>query len=342
MLLHKRIWLGVLLATLTSSSFAEVSGTLEKDGEDLFFITEERIAYIKSPECQKFVSDNSTTYKVKFLGVDQDIKKTKLIGLTEIEFESGSRCKVNTIEKVHTVISHPVAAPAPPPPAMVIAPAVPISSSDYMSRQFTTTLADLPPVANSIRPSAAIFFRNSINAKKLNMALCKGFVQLETTEEMSNYYNVAIEEQVVTKVPVSQEIPQDTADCQQILAVYDYALAASELNKLHPSIAYSTGPFIVIYSPNSTRVDQVIDLRGYSEAQLEGFGQKWSSIFTNAANQYAQTQRSSSQQDTQFNIWIFVRDLFQASVCVTDPNLIYIFNESAGKIADIVCKGTKT
>lgn len=39
------------------------------------------------------------------------------------------------------------------------------------------------------------------------MALCKGFVQLETTEEMSNYYNVAIEEQVVTKVPVSQEIP---------------------------------------------------------------------------------------------------------------------------------------
>lgn len=81
----------MLLATVTSSSFAEVSGTLEKDGEDLFFITEERIAYIKSPECQKFVSDNSTTYKVKFLGVDQDIKKTKLIGLTEIEFESGSR-----------------------------------------------------------------------------------------------------------------------------------------------------------------------------------------------------------------------------------------------------------
>ncbi len=341
MLIHKRIWLGVLLATVTSSSFAEVSGTLEKDGEDLFFITEERIAYIKSPECQKFVSDNSAIYKVKFLGVDQEIKKTKLSGQTEIEFESGGRCKVNSIEKVHTVTSHathPVSAPAPPP-AMVITP---ISSTDYMSRQFTTTLADLPPVANSIRPSAAIFFRNSVNAKKLNMALCKGFVQLETTEDVSNYYNATIEEQVVTKVPVSQEIPQDTTDCNQILKVYDYALAASELSKLHPSIAYSNGPFIVIYSPNSTRVDQVIDLRGFSEAQLEGFGQKWSSIFTNAANQYAQTQRSSSQQDTQFNIWIFVRDLFQASVCVTDPNLIYIFNESAGKIADIVCKGTKT
>eukprot|EP01086_Lenisia_limosa_P015582 TRINITY_DN507_c0_g3_i1.p1 TRINITY_DN507_c0_g3~~TRINITY_DN507_c0_g3_i1.p1 ORF type:complete len:176 (+),score=9.05 TRINITY_DN507_c0_g3_i1:198-725(+) len=175
MLIHKRKWLGVLLAALASSSFAEVSGTLEQDGEDLFFVTEERIAYIKASECQKFFSDNKTAHKVKFLGVDQEIKKTKLSGQTEIEFESGGRCKVNTIEKVHTVTSHathPVSAPAPPP-AMVITP---ISSTDYMSRQFTTTLADLPPVANSIRPSAAIFFRNSVNAKKLNMALCKGFV----------------------------------------------------------------------------------------------------------------------------------------------------------------------
>lgn len=234
----------------------------------------------------------------------------------------------------------PITAP-PPPSAMV--PVAPIHDSDVMTRQFTTSLADLTPVAHSTRPSAVIFFNKGVNAEKFNKALCEGFVQLETAQDVESNQGVAIEHQVVTKVPVTTNLSQNTDDCELILNVYDYNLAESELVKLNPKLLYSTGPFIALYNPNSSQIDQIIDLRGTSTADLKKFGRNWSAIFTQAAQQYAQTNsnRSNSVEVKEFNIWLFVRDLFQASVCVTDPNLIYIFNEPAGKIADIVCKGTK-
>ncbi|HEX5381712.1 MAG TPA: hypothetical protein VFW61_05680, partial [Acinetobacter sp.] len=73
----------------------------------------------------------------------------------------------------------PVTAP-PPPDAMII----PIHDSDVMTRQFTISLADLTPVAHSTRPSAVIFFNKGVNAEKFNKALCEGFVQLETAEDV--------------------------------------------------------------------------------------------------------------------------------------------------------------
>lgn len=232
----------------------------------------------------------------------------------------------------------PVTAP-PPPDAMII----PIHDSDVMTRQFTTSLADLTPVAHSTRPSAVIFFNKGVNAEKFNKALCEGFVQLETAEDVEASEGVAIEHQVVTKVPVTTNLSQNTRDCDLILRVYDYNLAESELVKLNPKLVYSTGPFIAVYNPNSSQIDQIIDLRGTSTADLKKFGKNWSAIFTQAAQQHEQmnSNRSNLNEAKEFNIWLFVRDLFQASVCVTDPNLIYIFNEPAGKIADIVCKGTK-
>lgn len=228
---------------------------------------------------------------------------------------------------------------APPPPVAMI----PIHDSDVMTRQFTTSLADLTPVAYSTRPSAVIFFNKGVNAEKFNKALCKGFVQLETAQDVESNQGVAIENQVVTKVPVTTDLSQNTRDCDLILRVYDYNLAESELVKLNPKLLYSTGPFIAVYNPNSSQIDQIIDLRCTSTADLEKFGRNWSAIFTQAAQQYEQANSNIANSDEakEFNIWLFVRDLFQASICATDPNLIYIFNEPAGKIADIVCKGTK-
>ena len=226
----------------------------------------------------------------------------------------------------------PVVAPVAPPPPDISQ----INKFDFMSRQFTLNEADLVPVPNSTRPSAVIFFKDGVNVRKMNKALCEGFVQLPTPGEIEQTKDVPIENQVATKVPVRSELPQNLTDCDEILKVYDYILAEKELGKLNPSLKYSNGPFVAIYNPNSTEINQIIDLRGTSVKNIKKFGENWSLIFTEAAEKH----EKSSQADQKFNILGFVRDMLQVTVCATDPNLIYIFNEPAGKIADIVCKGT--
>ena len=47
-------------------------------------------------------------------------------------------------------------------------------------------------------------FDKGINAKKYNKALCKGFVKLQTPDEAEESTSVSIEDQVVTKVPVTK------------------------------------------------------------------------------------------------------------------------------------------
>ena len=221
---------------------------------------------------------------------------------------------------------------------IAVSPVPSINSADIMSRQFTFSEADLSPVANSSRPSAVIIFDKGINARKLNKALCNGFVKLQTTDEAEASTSVAIENQVVTKVPVTKEIDQNTIDCDEILQVYDYDLARQELSQLNAALTKSTGPFIAVYNPNSTKIDQLIDLRGTSAKDLEKFGENWSSIFTEANSKYIATKQTNQK----FEIFSFLKTFFKGTVCVTDPNLVYIFNEPAGKIVDIVCKSQLT
>ncbi len=213
-----------------------------------------------------------------------------------------------------------------------------INSTDIMSRQFTFSEADLRPVVNSSRPSAVIMFDKGVNAKKYNKALCKGFVKLQTPDEAEESTSVSIEHQVVTKVPVTKEIDQNTIDCDVILQVYDYDLASQELSQLNAALTKSSGPFIAVYNPNSTKIDQLIDLRGTSVKDLEKFGENWSSIFTDANSKYIATKQTNQK----FEIFSFIKTFFKGTVCVTDPNLVYIFNEPAGKIVDIVCKSQLT
>ena len=221
---------------------------------------------------------------------------------------------------------------------IAVSPVPSINSADIMSRQFTFSEADLRPVANSSRPSAVIIFDKGINARKLNKALCNGFVKLQTTDEAEASTSVAIENQVVTKVPVTKEIDQNEVDCDEILKVYDYNLASQQLSQLNAALTKSTGPFIAVYNPNSTKIDQLIDLRGTSAKDLEKFGENWSSIFTEANSKYIATKQTNQK----FEIFSFIKTFFKGTVCVTDPNLVYIFNEPAGKIVDIVCKSQLT
>ncbi len=221
---------------------------------------------------------------------------------------------------------------------IAVSPVPSINSADIMSRQFTFSEADLRPVANSSRPSAVIIFDKGINARKLNKALCNGFVKLQTTDEAEASTSVAIENQVVTKVPVTKEIDQNEVDCDEILKVYDYNLASQQLSQLNAALTKSTGPFIAVYNPNSTKIDQLIDLRGTSAKDLEKFGENWSSIFTEANSKYIATKQTNQK----FEIFSFLKTFFKGTVCVTDPNLVYIFNEPAGKIVDIVCKSQLT
>ena len=184
-------------------------------------------------------------------------------------------------------------------------------------------------------------FDKGVNAKKYNKALCKGFVKLQTPDEAEESTSVSIEHQVVTKVPVTKEIDQNTIDCDVILQVYDYDLASQELLQLNTALTKSSGPFIAVYNPNSTKIDQLIDLRGTSVKDLEKFGENWSSIFTQANAKYL-TTKQTKQTNQKFEILSFLKTFFKGTVCVTDPNLVYIFNEPAGKIVDIVCKSQLT
>lgn len=220
--------------------------------------------------------------------------------------------------------------PSPPPAGSVI------SVADYFSRQFITDEADLTPIANSTRPSAVIFFNGGTTAKKFNKALCKGFVKLDPLEVVEQNDKIVIENQVVTKLPVKNDIPQESIDCDLILSTYDYDLAKEKLEELNPKLKQSYGPFIAIYNPDSTQINQLIDLRGSTEKQLEAFGENWHTIFSHAA---VNNQKQALTQNNKLKYFVgLFKNIVKTSVCMTDPNLIYIFNESAGMIAEqLIC-----
>ncbi|QIZ61707.1 hypothetical protein FK538_06695 [Acinetobacter indicus] len=226
----------------------------------------------------------------------------------------------------------PVPAPAPVEPPLSLE----INASDTFSRQFITDEADLTPIANSTRPSAVIFFNGGTTAKKFNKALCKGFVQLDPIDKVEIQDGIPVENQVVTKLPVKSDIPQTTIDCDLILKEYDYGLAKVKLTELNSKLKHSYGPFIAIYNPGSTKINQLIDLRGSSEQQLEAFGKNWHTIFTQTA---INNQKSElTQKDKIYYFVSLFKKIIKTSICVTKPNLIYIFNESAGEIAEqLIC-----
>ena len=216
-----------------------------------------------------------------------------------------------------------------------------INKNDVFTRQFTYDEADLIPIVGSTRPSAVILLNKGVNAAKSNQALCRGFTSLATAEDLEAS-GTAVTQQVVTKLPVKLPISQNTNDCNLILSSYDYDLAKKKLVELNPSLASSSGPFVAVINPNSSKIDQLIDLRGVSEEKLEAFGKDWYSIFTQVAVT-AKAEEQKTGKRTTLDFMMSLKKFFQSTVCVTDPNLIYIFNENAGKIADaIVCKSQKT
>lgn len=332
-----RILLVIGLALSSASAIANIQADIYKRGNHYHFQSKGLTGLFSAPECDKYFSNNQTKLGLEIIGATSDSIEVRTYSNLTLKIDSNRNCAIKSIDSID-----PPAAPEPVPEAAPAPVEVrTIIYNDFFSRQFTLNLADLPPIPNSTRPSAAIFLRNGANAKKLNLAFCKGFVHLDTVEVLESDWNVIQEKQVVTKMPLTKELQPDETDCNEILKVYDYELAKGELDKLNPQIKYSNGPFIAIYNPNSSKVDQLIDMRGFTEEQLESFGKNWHKVFAKANEPQASAPRNSQQSNGQFNIWGFLRDVFQASVCVTDPNLVYIFNEHAGKIADIVCKGTK-
>ncbi|MCH7294087.1 hypothetical protein [Acinetobacter higginsii] len=345
--MRHRVLLVMGLVLSSTSAIANIQADIYKSGNQYRFQSEGLTGLFSAPDCDKYFLESRDHIDLEIVGATTDNIEVKTYSNLTLKIDPNRQCVIKSIDKIEfqplavEPAPAPVEMPHPAPPEPVYTTTTTITYQDFFSRQFTLNLADLPPIPNSTRPSAAIFLRNGANARKLNMAFCKGYVHLDTVEVVEAEWKMPEVKQVVTKMPLTKELPGYETDCDEILKVYDYDLAKSELDKLNPQIKYSNGPFIAIYNPNSSKVDQLIDMRGFTEEELERFGKNWHTVFAKANEQQANAPRNPQQPKGQFNIWGFLRDIFQASVCVTDPNLVYIFNEHAGKIADIVCKGTK-
>lgn len=314
----------LFLCGMSFAASAQITGKMENHQGEFKFSYQNQQITLTSERCQAFLASGKTAKNVKIDGLNDDLEQQ---GQLKATFENGQSCVLDDL-------TPPVAMTMPPVMAMP-----PIHAQDTMSRQFTMGVADLMPVHASTRPSAVILLSQGTNAKKANTALCNSFVKLETVEEATENQGVAETAQVVTKVPVTVELQQNNDDCEEILAVYDYKLAAEELTQLNPKLLRSNGPFIAIYNPNSVEINQIIDLNGASEADIKKFGQNWHTIFTEYAMKQTRTvQTNAVVESEKTSIWMTLKGLFKSSVCSTDPNLIYIFDDAAGKIADYICK----
>ena len=207
---------------------------------------------------------------------------------------------------------------------------------DHFSRSFVTDLSDLPPIHNSNKPSAALLFKNSKNAKVNNMALCNGFVGLKTIESLEEYEGIQEQDQVVTKIITTQALNQNENDCDTILSVVDYSATKYLLDnvkqKNQRDLTMSTGPFVAVFHPNSQRINQLIDLSQYSEQEVLKFGENWATLF-----QQTYHLSQTTNQPLEEVLPSKLRSAMDFLVCDQD-SLLYVFNKKLGELGSHLCK----
>lgn len=315
--------------------------------------------YDKDEKIAHFYSDTGELFSLKGSCAFENMKNEQSFHLKKLK-DSWSKkdqwallsqgvqiCTVNTVENDINKSNPVTPAPAEVMPMPVeVMPPLPAPHIQYhyemrnFSRSFVTDLADLPPAYNSNMPSAAILFKNSKNAKASNFALCEGFTQLPTPLELSTDQEIDLKDQVVTKMLTKIEFKDNFSDCDKILEHYNYEGTQYLLNEmkktLDTDLTMMTGPFVVVFHPNSTQVKQMIDLSYHSPEEVKKFGHHWGSIFQGS---YAEAQLA--HKPVEQILPSKIKTILDFTICGKD-SLIYIFNTKLGEIATTTCQAIET
>lgn len=330
----KKILSAVLLSTMSMTSFAQVTGSIESKNGVIEFSNSNNTISLSVNDCQPLAAKTSFN-NVILKGYDTALNPIPN-RTTEIVFEDGSSCLVSpnkSFSQQMTNMSVMLGSSAS---------VAPITAEDVFSRQYVTAASDLSPVINSKRPSVALLLVYSVNAQPKNELLCESFKKLEKTEVVSK--RVAITEQVVTKWPMTR-VPKmfERETCKKLLELYNYKIAENQLNRLNTELLNtSNGPFVAVYNPGSTKIDHLIDLNGATEAQIKSFGKNWDMIFTDFSNNpnletVTNVQSSGNLKNsatTLADLWSGVYNFLKTTVCIIDPNLAYLVHEGVGKVLD--------
>ena len=319
------------LLAISFPAVADLQGSAREYNRKILFESDSQPTLeLIAPKCLAALGEENDD--VTFKGIDENLNKLSSLSLKV----NGQTCAVERFSNFQPPVAMTMSAPVVV--AMAPAPMQAISSADTMSREFVVDQSAFYTDIGSTRPSALILMKNVRQVTAHNKALCEGFVQLETIDQAIESTGVAVEDQVVTKMPLKDDyIDPASTDCNEILAKFNYQatnIVAANDKAMNLINTTSNGPFVVVFHPKTTKVQQVIDLNGYSTQEIKQFGQNWHTIFA----QSAVPEKKSSWLTS---LTTLVKKFFDIAVC-GDPNLVYIFNPQLGDMSKNVCQAVST